>query len=208
MSDFVIGLTGGIGSGKTTVANLFAALGVDIVDADIVAREVVQIGSPALHLISEHFGDDYIQADGELNRALLRKKIFSNDKDKLWLNELLHPLIRETIILQTKASEKPYCIIVAPLLIENELTTLVNRVLVIDVKVTTQLARTTNRDNNSANLVQSIINSQVSRETRQAHADDLLNNDDCTIKDLTKSVAKLHQNYLLFAKEHTKKNTK
>lgn len=197
MSDFIIGLTGGIGSGKTTVANIFAELGVDIIDADVIARDVVAIDSPALCSISEHFGADYIQADGQLNRALLRKKIFSNDADKLWLNNLLHPLIREQIVSQATASSTPYCIVVAPLLIENNLITLVNRVLVIDVKESTQIARSTQRDHNSKEQIKAIISSQVAREVRQEHADDLLNNDDCSIANLKESVAKLHQSYLL-----------
>jgi len=198
MSDFIVGLTGGIGSGKTTVANLFAALDVSIIDADLIARDVVAKGSSALDVISVHFGADFIQADGQLNRALLRKKIFSNDIDKLWLNNLLHPLIREQLVLQTKAAPSRYCLLVAPLLIENNLMTLINRVLVVDVKESTQIKRTTMRDSNSIEQVQAIMNSQVSRKVRQEHADDLLNNDDCSLDKLKSLVAKLHQDYLLY----------
>ena len=197
MSGFILGLTGGIGSGKTTVANIFAQLGIDIIDADIIARDVVAQGSPALYLISQHFGANTIQTNGQLNRALLRQKIFSNEADKLWLNNLLHPLIREQILSQAKASLSPYCIVVAPLLIENNLIPLVNRVLVIDVKESTQIERSTQRDSNSKEQIQAIINSQVSRQVRQAHADDLLNNDDCSITSLKESVAQLHQTYLM-----------
>jgi len=196
MSNFIVGLTGGIGSGKTTVANLFAEYGINVIDADVIAREVVAQGSAALHAINEHFGADFIQADGQLNRPLLRKKIFSNEDDKLWLNNLLHPLIREQLLLQTKAASSPYCLLVAPLLIENNLMTLVNRVLVVDVKESTQIKRTTMRDANSEEQVQAIMDSQVSRETRQAHADDLLNNDDSSLTKLNALVAKLHQDYL------------
>lgn len=196
MSDFIVGLTGGIGSGKTTVANLFIELGIDIIDADIIARDVVAKGSPALHVISEHFGAEFIQADGQLDRALLRKQIFSHNKDKLWLNELLHPLINEQTLAQIKAASSPYCLLVAPLLIENNLTTLVNKVLVVDVKESTQIARTTLRDKNSTAQVQAIINSQIGREDRLKHADDLLNNDDCSLASLRTSVFELHQVYL------------
>jgi dephospho-CoA kinase len=196
MSDFIVGLTGGIGSGKTTVANLFAQLGVDIIDADIIARDVVAKGSPALDSISHHFGADYIQADGQLDRALLRKRIFSNEEDKLWLNNLLHPLIRQQLSSQLKAASSPYCLLVAPLLIENNLRPLVNRVLVVDVKESTQIARTTIRDKNSKAQVLAIMKSQVNRTTRQDNADDLLNNDDCSLTSLKKSVAELHQTYL------------
>lgn len=199
MSDYIVGLTGGIGSGKTTVANLFAELGVDIIDADIIARDVVAKGSPALHAISEHFGANFIQADGQLDRALLRRQIFNDDSDKLWLNNLLHPLIREQLMTQTKAASSPYCVLVAPLLIENNLTALVDRVLVIDVKESTQIARATQRDSNSKEQIQAIMNSQVSRDYRKNHADDLLNNDDCSFVELKKSIVKLHQTYLLSA---------
>jgi len=201
MSDFIIGLTGGIGSGKTTVAKIFAELGIDIIDADIIARDVVSKGSPTLCVISKHFGADFIQTDGQLNRPLLRSKIFSNNDDKLWLNDLLHPLIKEQIVFQAKASLSPYCIIVAPLLIENNLTSLVSRVLVIDVKESTQISRTTARDSNSKMQVQAIMNSQISRETRQEHADDLLNNDNCSMINLKKSITQLHQTYLLSAEQ-------
>ena len=199
MSDFIVGLTGGIGSGKTTVTNIFASLGIDIIDADIIAREVVAKGSPALTAIKEHFGSDIIQTDGQLNRAMLRQKIFANEADKHWLNGLLHPLIRKQIVTQARVSSSPYCIIVAPLLIENNLTTLVNRVLVVDVKETTQVSRTIARDNNSEKQVEAIINSQVSRKIRQEHADDLLNNDDCLMEDLESAVTKLHHTYLAYA---------
>ncbi len=197
MSDFIVGLTGGIGCGKTTVANLFAELGVSVIDADIIARDVVAKGSSALRIISDHFGANFIQSDGQLNRALLRKKIFTHEKDKVWLNNLLHPLIRERLVLQTKSAPGRYCLLVAPLLIENNLIALVDRVLVIDVKESTQIARTTKRDSNSIEQVQAIMNSQVSRKIRQDHADDLLNNDNHSLTELKNLVAKLHLDYLL-----------
>lgn len=197
MSDFIVGLTGGIGCGKTTVANLFAELGVSVIDADIIARDVVAKGSSALRIISDHFGANFIQSDGQLNRALLRKKIFTHEKDKVWLNNLLHPLIRDRLVLQTKSAPGRYCLLVAPLLIENNLIALVDRVLVIDVKESTQIARTTKRDSNSIEQVQAIMNSQVSRKIRQDHADDLLNNDNHSLTELKNLVAKLHLDYLL-----------
>lgn len=201
MSEFIVGLTGGIGSGKTTIANLFAEHNITLVDADIVARNVVAKDSPALAHISMHFGRDFIQADGQLDRALLRKQIFSNDDDKLWLNNLLHPLIREQLIEQMKTAQSDYCLLVAPLLIENNLTTLVNRVLVIDVSETTQIKRTTRRDNNSVEQVRAIIASQASRKVKQDHADDLLNNDNRSLESLKDMVAELHQHYLSLAKK-------
>lgn len=202
MSDFIVGLTGGIGSGKTTIANLFAEHNVTIVDADIVARDVVAIGSPALGYISQHFGAEFIQADGQLNRALLRKQIFSNNEDKLWLNNLLHPLIGAQLITEMKAAKSEYCLLVAPLLIENDLITLVNRVLVIDVSEATQISRTTKRDNNSEEQVKAIIASQASRTVKQDHADDLLNNDCHSLEELKGMVDKLHQYYLTLPARH------
>jgi dephospho-CoA kinase len=196
MSDFIVGVTGGIGSGKTTVTNIFSEYGIDIIDADIIAREVVAKGSPALCTISKHFGESYIHEDGQLNRALLRKRIFTNDADKAWLNDLLHPLIRAQILLQAKAALSPYCIVVAPLLIENNLTALVNRVLIVDVEESTQINRTTKRDNNSSKQVKAIMNSQVNREVRLKHADDIINNNNCSIESLKQSVIILHQDYL------------
>jgi len=204
MSDFIVGLTGGIGSGKTTVTNIFAELGIDIIDADIIARDVVAKGSPALTKIEEHFGSDILQGDGQLNRAMLRTKIFANDVDKQWLNALLHPLIRKQIVTQAQVSLSPYCIIVAPLLIENKLTTLVDRVLVVDVDETTQISRTIARDNNSKKQVEAIIKSQVSRQVRQSYADDLLNNDDCLIEDLENAVVQLHHAYLAYSEQKNK----
>ncbi len=206
MSGFIVGLTGGIGSGKTTVANIFADHGVTIVDADIIARNVIAIGSPALTSIGEYFGANFIQADGQLKRALLRKRIFSNDVDKTWLNNLLHPLIRKQLICQLKTAQSSYCLLVAPLLIENNLIALVDRVLVVDVSETTQISRTTKRDNNNKMQVQAIIASQVSRKIRQTHADDLLSNDNHSLAELKQAVVKLHQNYLTMATKQLKNN--
>jgi dephospho-CoA kinase len=202
MSDFIVGLTGGIGSGKTTIANFFGEHGITIVDADIVARDVVAQGSPALSQISEHFGENFIQSNGQLDRALLRQQIFSNDADKLWLNNLLHPLIREQLLKQIKAAKSTYCLLVAPLLIENNLVNLVNRVLVIDVSEVTQINRTTKRDNNSIGQVKSIIASQASRKVKQEHADDIINNDNQPLEALKVAVTELHQSYLMMASQH------
>ena len=138
---YIVGLTGGIGSGKSTITNLFVELGVPIVDADIVAREVVEKGSPLLAQIAEHFGESILTEEGELNRAKLRKKVFADENEKNWLNNLLHPAIRERMLARLNAQTAPYTLFVVPLLIENKLTTLCDRVLVIDVKPETQIAR-------------------------------------------------------------------
>ena len=196
MSKLVIGLTGGIGSGKSTVTHYFQELGIEVIDADIIAREVVAIDSPALKAIAEHFGDDYIQADGQLNRGLLRSKIFANELDKLWLNKLLHPLIRTQLISKTAAAKSPYCILVAPLLIENNLLHLVNRVLVIDVSEETQLERTMHRDSSSLKEVKAILASQTSRSKRLAVANDVINNDQVSLAEIKRIVVSLDIKYL------------
>jgi len=176
MAKFIVGLTGGIGCGKTTVANMFADLGVDVIDADLIARQVVEPNSPALKAIAEHFGGEYINQKGELNRALLRTKIFSHQDNKLWLNNLLHPLIRQQIVLAIAASPSAYCLLVAPLLLENKLDKLVNTLVVIDTSEELQLARTLARDTSTKDEVQAIINSQLSREARRDAADYIIDN--------------------------------
>ncbi|TRX52701.1 dephospho-CoA kinase [Thalassomonas sp. M1454] len=196
MSKLIIGLTGGIGSGKTTVADIFAEYGIDIIDADVVAREVVKPGSPALKQIAEYFGDEFILSDGNLNRSKLRDRIFSNPSDKAWLNALLHPLIREAMNEQCLQAKSSYCFLVAPLLIENNIHTSVDKVLVVDVKPETQLTRTTSRDNNTQEQVQKILASQVDRETRLAHADYIIDNDKCTLDELRTQIELMHREFL------------
>jgi dephospho-CoA kinase len=191
----VIGLTGGIGSGKTTIANFFSDLGVDIVDADIAARTVVEPGSIALDKISQYFGLQFIQPNGTLNRPLLRSQIFSNEQDKRWLNNLLHPLIRQTMLEEIQQSQSPYCLLVAPLLIENNLQGLVARILVIDIKESEQVKRAASRDPSSVDEIKRIIASQISREKRLAYADDIINNSENDLSIIKSDVIKLDQKY-------------
>jgi len=200
MSKLIIGLTGGIGSGKTTVTNFFEELRIDVIDADVIARDVVAVNSPALKAIAEHFGNEYLQADGQLNRPLLRSKIFSSDLDKKWLNELLHPLIRHHIVEKTKSAKSLYCILVAPLLIENNLLALVDRVLIVDVSEATQIARTLLRDTSSAKEIKSIMASQTNREVRIEAADDIINNDESSLAEIKVAVLALNQKYLTLTK--------
>jgi dephospho-CoA kinase len=191
----VIGLTGGIGSGKTTIANFFRDLGVDIVDADIAARTVVEPGSIALAKISQHFGLQFIQPDGTLNRSLLRSQIFSNEQDKHWLNNLLHPLIRQTMLEEIQQSQSPYCLLVAPLLIENNLQSLVARILVIDIKESEQVKRAASRDPSSIDEIKRIMASQISREKRLTYADDIINNSQSDLSIIKNDVIKLDLKY-------------
>jgi len=191
----VIGLTGGIGSGKSTVTDMFAGLGIDIVDADIVARMVVAPKSDALRQISQHFGTHFIQPDGHLNRALLRSQVFSNEHDKTWLNNLLHPLIRQRMLTEIAQSTSSYCLFVAPLLIENNLQGIVNRVIVIDISEAEQIERTVLRDPSSRDEVERIIASQISRKERLLHADDIIDNSKTDLTEVNKQVIKLDQSY-------------
>ena len=203
---YIVGLTGGIGSGKSTIANLFVELGVPIVDADIVAREVVEKGSPLFTQIAEHFGKSILTEEGELNRAELRKKVFADENEKNWLNHLLHPAIRERMLAQLNAQTAPYTLFVVPLLIENKLTTLCDRVLVVDVAPATQLARAARRDHNNIKQIQRIMDAQVSREARLKWATEVINNDACLVENLLQlkqKVLELHQFYL---SESRKKN--
>lgn len=191
----IIGLTGGIGSGKSAVSDCFEKLGVTVVDADVVAREVVEPGTVALKSIADHFGDDILTAEGALDRAALRTLIFSDENQRKWLEALLHPLIRKEIIAQLNQSDSPYSILSSPLLLETDQQTLVDRVLVVDVSVELQLERTVQRDNNSVDQVKSIISAQSTRTYKQQKADDIILNIG-TIEELQKDVFALHQRYL------------
>ncbi|MGF1680692.1 dephospho-CoA kinase [Photobacterium minamisatsumaniensis] len=191
----VIGLTGGIGSGKTTVANLFADYSIDIIDADVVAREVVAPGSAGLQAIEEKLGSDILLTDGNLDRSKLRAAIFSDDNLKHWLNELLHPMIRQKMQADIKQTTSPYCLLVIPLMVENNLQTMANRLLVVDVDEDTQIARTTQRDGVDIEQVKSILASQASRQERLAVADDVISNNGDSAS-LDEQVLALHQQYL------------
>ncbi|MCG9552419.1 dephospho-CoA kinase [Vibrio sp. Isolate31] len=192
----IIGLSGGIASGKTTVANLFNEhFGIDIVDADIVAREVVALGSEGLKRITEHFGEAILLEDGTLNRSKLRELIFSDPKEKQWLNDLLHPMIRDKIDSDLSKVTSPYGLLVAPLLVENQMQGMTDRVLIVDVPTEVQIERTMNRDNVSREQVASILKSQASREQRLAVADDVINNHTIN-QELLPKITDLHKKYL------------
>jgi dephospho-CoA kinase len=200
MAKFIVGLTGGIGSGKTTISNMFAELGVEIIDADIIARQVVKPQSQALTKIARHFGQEILHTNGELNRSLLRDKIFSDENEKQWLNALLHPLIRKNITQELTLASGNYCILSAPLLLENHLQTLVSRVLVVDVTENTQLQRTCKRDNNTQIQVSAIISSQISREKRLLLTDDVISNESTHLSDTKIRVQALHDAYIKLSK--------
>ena len=198
INNWVLGLTGGIGCGKTAVSNMFEELGITIVDADIIARQVVAPNTVGLNKIVSYFGNEILLPDGTLNRAVLRERIFANNDDKEWLNELLHPLIRNKILTDLNTATSTYVVLVAPLLFENSLDKYCNQTLLIDVPNSVQIERTTQRDNVSVEQVKSIIAAQMPREHKQQKADAILNND----RDLAlvkTDLLRLHKNYLQLA---------
>lgn len=201
---YVVGLTGGIGSGKTTVSNLFAELGVDIIDADIVARQVVEKGSPLLEKIVEHFGQRILTDEKELDRTALRQIVFNNEAEKTWLNNLLHPAIRAEMVKKLQESTACYVIWVVPLLIENKLTELCDRVLVVDVSPEIQLERATRRDKSKVETIKNIMAAQVSRAERLSYADDVIENNlplEQGLPLIKEQVQALHHKYLVLAKK-------
>ena len=168
------------------------------------ARQVVEKGSPLLQQIVAHFGTEMLLANGELNRAALREKVFNHETEKQWLNQLLHPAIRTEMLNQLAQQRAPYCIFMVPLLIENKLTALCQRVLVVDVSEQTQLTRASQRDNNQLALIKNIMQSQVSRSERLQHADDVINNDadlSESLPQLKQKVLDLHHHYLQLAEK-------
>ena len=173
----LIGLTGGIGSGKSCAADYLATLGIEVVDADLASRAVVEPGQPALAAITERFGDDILLADKSLDRAALRQRIFAATAERKWLQQLLHPLINAYLKQQIEATKSVYCILVNPLLIESGQATFCDKVIVVDVPVSTQISRTMARDNNTKELVESIIQAQIDRESRLEAADFVVDND-------------------------------
>lgn len=196
----VIGVTGGIGSGKTAATDRFQALGITVVDADLASRVVVEPGRPALQAIAEHFGAGVIADDGSLDRRALREIVFANPEERLWLERLTHPLIGQEILHQIQASQSPYTILASPLLLESGQSRLAQRVLVIDVPEALQIARTTRRDNTSTEGVKAIIAAQMQRQERLARADDVIVNDQ-SLAELHAAVDALHQQYLEMAKK-------
>ena len=188
----IIGLTGGIGSGKTAVSETFEKLGITVVDADLASRVVVEKGKPCLEEIAKHFGDDILNENDELNRAKLREIIFNSDSEKLWLESLLHPAIAEQIKDELNASKSPYTILVSPLLLETNQRDFCDKVLVVDVPIELQMERTTKRDGVSEDQVKSIIKSQINRDERLQLADEIIINEG-SIEDLEMIVRELHE---------------
>ncbi|MES2218336.1 MAG: dephospho-CoA kinase [Pseudomonadota bacterium] len=198
-TNLIVGLTGGIGSGKSTVARLFANLGVPIIDTDLIAHDLTEPGKHAFHTIVKQF-DQITMSNGQLNRRLLRQLIFSDPEKRYWLEELLHPLIREEVLRQLSSLEAPYCIVVIPLYFENSPDPVINRVLVVDTDEALQIARVAKRDVHSVLEIEAIMATQVSRKVRLDGADDIIFNTQGP-EFLVPQVEELHKSYLAIAKE-------
>lgn len=201
----IIGLTGGIGSGKSEASKRFAERGVLVVDADVVAREVVEPGKPALMQIAAHFGTDILDATGSLQRGKLREIVFSNPTEKQWLESLLHPIINAEIRRQLAGATSPYSILASPLLLETRQFELVDRILVIDASEQQQLERASKRDKNNEGQIKAIMQTQLSRQERCARATDIIQNHG-SIDEINEQVEKLHQLYLELAQSTAKPN--
>ncbi|MDN3609049.1 dephospho-CoA kinase [Vibrio ostreicida] len=198
---YVVGLTGGIASGKTTIANLFNFhFGIDVIDADIIARQVVEPDTEGLNAITKRFGQSILYQDGTLNRAKLRDVIFSSEQEKDWINRLLHPIIREKMRAEVDQTSSPYAMLVIPLMVENNLQSLADRVLVVDVDPQVQISRTTKRDGVPVEQVLSTLKAQASQSERLAIADDVINNN-AKNEELLPQITELHQKYLEMCRE-------
>lgn len=187
----IIGVTGGIGSGKSAVTKRLEALGITVVDADLASRVIVEPDRPALAAIADHFGAEILAPDGTLDRAALRKKVFADEEQRRWLEQLTHPLIGEEIFSQLQASKSAYTVLSSPLLLETSQKDLVDTVVVVDVPESVQLERTMARDNNDEAQIRRIMAAQIAREDRLALADIVIDNSG-PLDALDSIVEKLH----------------
>jgi dephospho-CoA kinase len=189
----VVGITGGIGCGKTAVTNLFMQYGITIVDADIIAREVVGVNSPALNAISDHYGRSILRPNKSLDRTKLRQIIFNQPTQKQWLEALLHPLIRERIVrqLEKNCANNLYAVLCSPLLLETDQKDLTKLIIVVDLAIETQIVRAMKRDNNSRQQIESIIAHQMDRDQRANMADIVINNEG-SLPALSREIARIH----------------
>ena len=194
----IIGLTGGIGSGKSVASDKFKSLGIVVVDADVASRTVVEPGKPALKEIQDHFGSGIITAEGKLDRNNLREIIATDPEERKWLESVTHPKIGEQITKEISESTSVYTLFVAPLLLETNSQEMCSRVVVVDVPKDVQIQRTAKRDKVSSNQVEQMVAAQMKREKRLEKADDVLLNNG-TIEDLEKQVEELHKKYIQMA---------
>ena len=190
-----VGITGGIGSGKTALTDWLAQQRITIVDADLAARTVVAPGQPALAEIAAAFGNSYLLPDGQLDRAALRELVFADADKRRTLETITHPRIREELVRQLSAANSPYAVLSSPLLLESGQSDLVDVSVVVDVPEAMQIARTMERDGNDQALVEGIMAAQLGRETRKSRADIVIDNSG-TLADLHEKAAILHQTLL------------
>ncbi|MDH5389458.1 MAG: dephospho-CoA kinase [Gammaproteobacteria bacterium] len=194
-----IGLTGGIGSGKSTVAKIFSNLGITIIDADIIAHQLTQSGSDSFKEIKKLFGEKFINDNGELDRKKIAQTVFSNPSAKIALEEILHPKIKQRILQEIeKAHSSQYIILAIPLLLESDFTDLVDRTLVIDTNDDIRIKRIQQRDTRTEKQIREIMANQIDREHRLQRADDILNNNG-NLEDLNSAVTRLHRQYMIMA---------
>jgi dephospho-CoA kinase len=191
-------LTGGIASGKTAVSDGFARLGVPVIDTDLIAREVVEPGQPALKRIAEVFGHDFLTSEGRLDRQKMRQAIFSDPEQKFRLEAILHPLIAQDVARRVRELDAPYCILVIPLYAQSSAYTWIDRVLVVDVGEEVQIERVIARDQISRNQARSILSVQTSRQCRLTLANDVIDNSG-SLAELQDKVELLHHKYLKLA---------
>ena len=199
MAGFVVGITGGIGSGKSAVCKEFERHGIEVVDADIVAREVVVPGSPGLASVVQHFGSEVLNPDGSLDRAALRNIVFSDPGKREELESILHPKIRESIVQQLEASSSPYTLLCVPLMVERGSSYACDRLLVVDCSEETQISRVMQRDDLTREQVLAIMSTQATRQQRLDKADDVILNDG-SIEQMAEKVKPLHEKYLALSK--------
>lgn len=202
MSKFIVGVTGGIGAGKSAATDRFIELGISVVDADIVAREVVEPGSATLNAIAEAFGTEILLQDGGLNRSKMRELVFNDEAAKLKLNAIIHPAIRTEMLSQLQNASSAYVILSAPLLLENKLEKYVDQVVVVDVPESVQVQRASSRDGVDSEQIKAIMASQCNRQQRLEKADYILDNTG-KLEDLQEKVERLHQTFLANVGSHT-----
>ena len=191
----IIGLTGGIGSGKSAAASVFKDLGIDLIDADDLARDSLNINSKGYKLFINEFGEKYLDENKDINRELLRKDIFNDPATKIKLENIIHPFVRSGIQDFINSSKSDYCIIVVPLIYETGSSKLYDRILVIDCDVDIQIERTFKRDNQNKSEIENIINKQATREERMSIADEVILNNGST-EHLKNSILNIHKKYM------------
>lgn len=197
-----IGLTGGIGSGKSTVTEIFSSLGITVIDADRIAHQLTQSGSDSCNDIKQLLGEEYIDAQGNLDRKKIAQTIFSDPEKKAALEKILHPRIKQQMQQAvSQAKHSPYIILAVPLLLESQFTDLVDRILVIDADDEIRIRRTQQRDNSTEAQIRRIMNQQIDRHRRLQQADDILHNNG-SVADLRHAVSRLHEKYLAMTTEN------